>query len=378
MGKPTTILIVDEKGDDRAHLRNVLRKQGFAVLEAPDGPRCLALLERQVPDLALLEIRTPGMGDFELLERIRRSRPLERLPVIILTALPKKASHIERAFRLGAGAYLTKPVDGEEVVTYVRAVLRRKQVEEELREKNRELEQVSRFKSQFLASLSHELRTPLNSIIGFSELLWEQSYGPLNEKQKRHVSNILESGRHLLSLINDILDLSKIEAGRMELHPEAFSLQEALEASVAIISSLASKSNISLELHRNGPLGTVRADPARFKQIMYNLLSNAVKFTPEGGRVVVAVRRPPPGEFVEISVADTGIGIAPEDHERIFQEFQRIETPLVKAKEGTGLGLPLTKKLVELHGGRIWVESEVGHGSTFTFTLPLSGPAPMP
>jgi len=279
----------------------------------------------------------------------------------------------------------------------------------ELQELNRCLEAASRHKSEFLAAMSHELRTPLNSIIGFSEVLADKMAGELNPKQEKYVNNILVSGKHLLNLINDILDLSKVEAGKMELHPEAFSLPDALEASLALIRLQASKKGLSLGLEVDKTLFTITADPVRFKQIMYNLLSNAVKFTPEGGSVRVTARmvhcpvgpvvaselvsdenvadelrryirepstvnREQHRNFVEISVADTGIGIKKEDQERIFQEFQQIDSSLARKYEGTGLGLSITKRLVELHGGRIWLESELGKGSRFTFTLPIRPP----
>ncbi len=238
---------------------------------------------------------------------------------------------------------------------------------------NAQLAAASRHKSEFLASMSHELRTPLNSILGFAELLHDQTFGPLNEKQQRYVHNILVSGKHLLALINDILDLSKVEAGKLEFRPEPFDLKEALEGSLTVVASAASKKNLTLSLEVDQRLSTLTADPARFKQILYNLLSNAVKFTPEGGRVTVTAR-PVEGTFVEIRVQDTGIGIRPEDLPKLFQEFTQLRSPLSKPHEGTGLGLALTKKLVERQGGRIWAESEgEGKGSTFTFLLPWKG-----
>ncbi len=237
------------------------------------------------------------------------------------------------------------------------------------------LEEASRHKSRFLANMSHELRTPLNSIIGFAELLKSQTFGPLNEKQLRYVSHIHTSGLDLLALINDILDLSKIEAGRMVLSPTEVILDEAFGAYITMVRPLAEKKGLTIDLNVEPGLSRIQADPGKLRQIMYNLLSNAIKFTPEGGRVVVAVRRPPSGEFVEISVADTGIGIKPEDQERIFLEFEQVEGPYQQKQQGTGLGLALTKRLVELHGGEIWAESEgEGRGSTFTVRLPLVPP----
>jgi signal transduction histidine kinase len=214
----------------------------------------------------------------------------------------------------------------------------------------------------------------LNSILGFSELLEDQNFGPLNEKQQRYLHNIWTSGRHLLDLINDILDLSKVEAGKMEIAPQSFALAEVLNATLAMVRLAATKKQISVTCEIAPQVATITADPVRFKQIMYNLLSNAIKFTPGGGRVTVTARLVEDA-FAEIAVTDTGIGIRAEDVPKLFQEFIQLDSFLGKEHQGTGLGLALTKRLVELHGGKIWAESlGRGQGTTFTFTLPITGP----
>jgi signal transduction histidine kinase len=215
--------------------------------------------------------------------------------------------------------------------------------------------------------MSHELRTPLNAIIGFSQVLRQRLFGPLNEKQEEYLDDILSSGNHLLSLINDVLDLSKVEAGQVELEVASFSLREALERGVVMVREPATKHGVRLSLELAPGVDLVEGDERRLRQVIFNLLSNAVKFTPEGGEVVVATASR--DHEVLISVNDTGPGIPLEDHERIFEEFQQTDVG-VRQREGTGLGLALSKRLVELHGGRIWVESEPGHGSRFVFTLP--------
>jgi signal transduction histidine kinase len=239
----------------------------------------------------------------------------------------------------------------------------------EIREKGRQLEIANRHKSEFLANMSHELRTPLNAIIGFSEVLDERYFGELTPKQDEYVKDIHSSGKHLLSLINDILDLSKIEAGRMELEVSDFDLPSALDNALTLVKERAQRHGIALGKRVDPALGSVRADERKVKQIMLNLLSNAVKFTPEGGRVSVAAKAN--GEAIEISVADTGIGIAPEDQQAVFEEFKQVGRDYTRKAEGTGLGLALTKRFVELHGGTISLTSALGKGSTFTFTLPL-------
>jgi signal transduction histidine kinase len=239
----------------------------------------------------------------------------------------------------------------------------------EIEVKSRELETASRHKSEFLANMSHELRTPLNAIIGFSEVLSERMFGEINDKQAEYLTDILESGRHLLSLINDILDLSKIEAGRMELEPTDFDLPAAIENTLILVRERAQRRGITLGRTVDERLGMIRADERKLKQVLLNLLSNALKFTPEGGQIDVRARVHN-GE-AEISVADTGVGIAPEDQEAVFEEFRQVGTTARKV-EGTGLGLTISRKFIELHGGRIWVKSQPGIGSTFAFTLPLT------
>jgi signal transduction histidine kinase len=237
---------------------------------------------------------------------------------------------------------------------------------DELQRLYQELATASRHKSDFLATMSHELRTPLNAIIGFSEVLHEQMFGELNERQRAYVEDVLEAGRHLLSLINDVLDLAKVEAGSMELELSQVAIPEVLQSAVSLHSERASRGRIELSLTTEPQQITISADGRRVRQIVFNLVSNAVKFTPAQGRVDVSARLD--DGRVEIAVADTGPGIAPEELETIFEEFKQARDG--KRAEGTGLGLPLSRKLVELHGGRLWVESATGHGSTFHFTLP--------
>jgi signal transduction histidine kinase len=237
-------------------------------------------------------------------------------------------------------------------------------------------EKANQAKSEFLANMSHELRTPLNHIIGFTELVIDQHFGPLNETQADYLKDVLHSSHHLLDLINDILDLSKVEAGKMALDKSRFLLEEVLQGSLTMVKEKSLKHGIQLDLDIQRAPRAVSADKRKFKQILYNLLSNAVKFTPDGGQIgLTAVAVPGlngDGPVLEISVSDTGIGIAAEDLERIFQTFEQVESSTARHYEGTGLGLALSRRLVRLHGGRIRAESEgPGCGSRFVFTLPL-------
>jgi signal transduction histidine kinase len=263
-----------------------------------------------------------------------------------------------------------------------------KRVEEKISQLNNELEQrvmertgelavakeraesSNRFKSEFLANMSHELRTPLNGIIGFTEFLIDEKPGPLRPKQKEYLNDVLNSGRHLLQLINDVLDLAKVEAGKMELNLETFPLRKAIAEVCAVAKPIAQKKSIQVSVDVAPQLGDVTLDQQKFKQVLYNLLSNAVKFTDDGGKVDI-IATPQDAHHFKLAVTDTGIGIKAEDLKRLFTEFEQLDSGADRRYEGTGLGLALTRKIVELQGGTIGVESEVGKGSTFTVTLPL-------
>ncbi len=258
-----------------------------------------------------------------------------------------------------------------EIICIGNNITRLKQAEEEILKAKDAAESANRAKSSFLANMSHELRTPLNAIIGFSELMKDESVGPLNEKQKEYSGYIWESGKHLLSLINDILDLSKVEAGKMELDQGEFDLKGLLERSISFVSDKASKQKITLSVDTGEGVGVVRADERKIKQVIFNLISNSMKFTPAGGKVGIEARRSAPEEVL-VCVWDTGIGIEAKDSHKVFAEFEQISSDYSRKYAGTGLGLPLSKRFIELHGGKMWFESEgKGKGSRFYFTLPV-------
>jgi PAS domain S-box-containing protein len=248
----------------------------------------------------------------------------------------------------------------------------RKRTEENLLRAKLEAEAASRTKSEFLTNMSHELRTPLNSIIGFSDLLLDEVFGDLNEKQLRYVSNISVSGKHLLGLINNILDLSKVEAGKMELHYSEFSIGSVFEEVKSTVSPLAQVKNLGMEFKIDPDFGDIQADRSRLIQVLYNLISNAVKFTLEGGKVSVYCKKN--GNRAQFSVTDTGIGISPEDQQCLFEPFKQIDSGMNRQYGGTGLGLALVKQFVDMHKGRVWFTSVQGKGSSFMFELPVNGP----
>jgi protein-histidine pros-kinase len=265
------------------------------------------------------------------------------------------------------------PLETEEgtlAMSAIRDITDRKHIERALQEKNIELQTTAEAKNRFLANMSHELRTPLNGIIGFSEFLIDEKPGPLNPKQKEYLGDVLNSARHLLQLINDVLDLAKVAAGKMEFNPELFSVATAVHEVCAVMKGLAHKKHLSLRVNVSPRVKEVRLDQQKFKQVLYNLLSNAIKFTDEGGKVELIVKPKNRRQFAVI-VRDTGVGIKPEDIKRLFAEFKQLDTGTTRRYGGTGLGLALTKRIAELQNGSIEVESEFGKGSAFTVVLPL-------
>ncbi|MGH2499393.1 MAG: GAF domain-containing protein [Candidatus Limnocylindria bacterium] len=366
------LFLYDGEALSCAATHNVTSEFGEAlrsrIVPSRETPTRRAALERRVVHVADL-LSDPDYAPL-LAHRLENARAVLAIPMLREDALVGVITVWRREVRpfTGKQIQLLSTFAAQAVIAIENARLFR-----EIQEKSRQLEVASRHKSEFLANMSHELRTPLNAIIGFSEVLLERMFGDLNERQDEYLRDVVSSGRHLLSLINDILDLSKIEAGRMELDLTVVSLRDALENGLTLVRDRASRHGISLDADVPADLPEVQADERKLKQVIVNLLSNAVKFTPDGGRVHVTVE-PRDGE-VRLAVRDTGIGIAAADQERIFEEFRQAGRDPERSREGTGLGLTLSKRIIELHGGRIWVESAPGAGSTFTFALPVRRPA---
>jgi signal transduction histidine kinase len=364
----------------------MLRGAGYLAVTSTSNPNEVFELHRKNRyALILLDLQMPGLDGFQVMEGLKAIETEGYLPVLVQTSQP---NHRLRALKTGAKDFVSKPFDLAEILVRVHNMvevrllhLEAEKRTEEAQARSEQAQSANLAKSQFLANMSHELRTPLNAIIGFSEILADKTFGDLNARQLRYCHNILQSGRHLLQLINDILDLTKVEAGRVELLRTTFSPARALADVRAIVKTLAHKKNIRLEFQVAPDLPSLFAEEPKFKQIMYNLLSNAIKFTPDGGTVLVIasiqngasldsmVTRP----WLRVSVTDTGIGIKAIDQERIFKEFEQVDSSYGRQQQGNGLGLALTKKLVEMHSGQVWVESEgvEGKGSAFTFLIPI-------
>ena len=361
-----------DEGSEAFHLRAT---QGFdpgfvevtrsASIPLGEGAIGRAGVTRQPVEIA--DIRDPGAYE----SRIRDAMTGSGLRAVLAVPLVREGRLLGglAVARKNPGRFAPEVVDLLKTLAAQSAIaIQNARLFSELGDKGRELEAASRHKSEFLANMSHELRTPLNAIIGFSEVLGERMFGELNDKQAEYVEDILSSGRHLLALINDILDLSKVEAGRMELELSRFDLPAAIGNAVILVRERATRHGLALDVSVDDRLGPFVGDERKIRQVLLNLLSNAVKFTPEGGRITVSAA--PADGGVEISVSDTGIGIAVEDQEAIFQEFRQVGTDYARKREGTGLGLALARRFIDLHGGRISVKSRLGEGSTFTFNLP--------
>jgi signal transduction histidine kinase len=357
------VLIVDDHEDDIVMLERFLEAEATEIRGLTDSTQAERVFNEFEPDLVLLDLHMPPPDGFQILQQLRDARRrMGFLPVVVLTGDIGSIAR-RKALDMGADDYLTKPLDRHEVVLRVRNLL-------STRRMHVELARAYQHKSEFLASMSHELRTPLSAIIGFSELLLGDTSGRFDEgARKRFLAQINSGGKDMLVLINDVLDLSKVEAGQVVLRIEDVSVADVVRNVVSTMESLASKKSIRLETDVAGA-GKVPADEGKLKQMLLNLLSNAVKFTPEGGRVQISASRLT--DTVEISVADTGIGIAQSDHVEVFKAFKQVDSIIARGQHGTGLGLALTQRFIELHGGQIRIASEPGKGSVFTLVLPLA------
>jgi signal transduction histidine kinase len=401
-----TILIIDDMPFEVKLLSIFLNKMGFKVLTAYTGKKGIQAAEVAEPDLILLDVVMPQIDGFEVCQQLKKHPKTQDIPIIFMTAHSTDIDDKIKGFELGAADYITKPFEHQDVLARINTHLklhhlqqqlrlqnqqlrdeinRRKQAEQALQkernelversvrlsEANAKLAHIARLKDEFLANMSHELRTPLNAILGFSECLQEEIYGSLNELQRKSLQTLEDSGHHLLDLINDILDLSKIEADKLTLQIGTVSVNEICQASLRMTKEAAYKKKIQVSTTIDYSLETIEADVRRLKQILVNLLSNAIKFTPEGGRVTLKVVTHLEEGWIDFTVRDTGIGIPKKQIKHIFEPFTQVDGSLNRMQEGTGLGLSLVYRLTEMHGGSVSIETEEGKGSCFTISLPF-------
>jgi two-component system sensor histidine kinase/response regulator len=390
--RTNTVLIVDDLPENASILFHFLSKEGFKILVAQDGKQAIQTLERARPDLILLDVMMPGLSGFEVCKLLKSQENTQDIPIIFMTALVDTVDKV-KGFELGAADYITKPFQHKEVLARINAHLNLHQLQKTLEDKNKILQQqyetletvvralqqtkhaaeeANVAKSQFLANISHELRTPMNAIIGYSELLKE-------EAEELHVTDFVDdldkinrAGRHLLDMINDLLNFSKIETGKMELTLETFDIDVLIQEVVIAARPLIEEKTNILEVSCADEIGVMLADLTKVHQILFHLLSNASKFTKQGTiKLAVSKEREGKSEWVTFKISDNGIGMTPEQQQKIFQVFTQGDGSSTREYGGTGLGLTITKRFVDMMQGTISVESELGQGSSFTIRLPV-------
>ena len=363
----SVILIVDDNPQNLQLLGRILQENNYEIEFATNGLAALDWISVKKFDLILLDINMPGIDGFEVCTKIRSNESMNHVPIIFLSAETDRES-ILKGFELGAQDYVTKPFDSRELLVRIRTHLALTDTLEKLEIEKEKAQSADHLKSAFLATMSHELRTPLNSIIGFTGILIQEKPGPLNDEQKKQLGMVQNSARHLLSLINDVLDISKIEAGQLKIHLQKFNLRDLINKVVETNKPSADKKNLTITVTIEDNVSEITSDSMRVQQILINLLNNAIKFT-DKGRISVTCFTV--GSFVKIQVTDTGIGIESGKIEQLFKPFIQLETGLSRKHEGTGLGLSICKRLTEMLDGEIDVESRFGEGSIFSITLPL-------
>ncbi|MCX9083139.1 MAG: ATP-binding protein [Candidatus Methanoperedens sp.] len=360
------ILVVEDEAITAMDIQRRLKNLGYNVpVVVSSGEKAIEKVKENNPDLVLMDINLNR--EMDGIEAASQIHSFSDIPVIFMTAYSDEKT-IERAKITEPYAYMLKPIKERELQINIDIAFFKHKIQKMSLE-NEGLIRASKTKSEFMMAMSHELRTPLNSIIGFSDLLKKKEFGELNEVQKKYIDNIHVSGNNLLMIINDILDLSKVEADKIDLSFEKMSIADVINISIAIVKDFAKQKKIQVITEIDPELDFIEADRDRIRQVLFNILNNAIKFSKPMGIVTLTARKE--GDMAQISVSDIGIGIKEEDIGRLFKEFEQLDKGASRQYGGTGLGLVISKKLIELHGGKIWVKSRYGEGTIFTFTLPI-------
>ncbi len=374
MDAPQKILAVDDAPDNLVLLDRLLRRQGFDVTNASSGKECLSKSVSERPDLILLDIAMPEMNGFETLKHLKENGITKDIPVIILTANSRDAKSIEEGFSLGADEYLTKPIDQDELIARVRSILRAVKAE-------REIEQL---KADFQSMLVHDLRSPLSVIIGVLELGAAGEFDENPAEMKEFLNSALETAQKMLGLINDILDVAKLEAGRLQLNKQPNDMNVIVGSAIARLKILAREKGIALRVMADDSLPICECDSGKMDQVVTNLVGNALKFTPKGGDVTVRIYKKSfdeeipglRGDYVALDVEDTGIGISADEVPLVFDRYRQAKSATGSAQKGTGLGLTIVKRIIDAHGGKVFVQSTLGKGTKFTVVIPAGAGEP--
>jgi signal transduction histidine kinase len=369
------ILIVDDDPIVRSLMRDALEDEGFSVVEAEDGVEACRVCEERLPVLLVVDVVMPQMDGFELCRELRNRPATKDVPILIATGLDDLHS-VAKAYDAGATDFIAKPLNWLILNHRIRYMLRAarafnelRQNQERLRTAKEQAEAANRAKSEFLTNMSHELRTPLNAIIGFSSMMRDQLAGPLGTQYLEYTKIIVESGTHLLAIINDILDVARAETGRLQLLEEEVDIADIVSLSAGMIRTLAEKAEVECSFEVADDLPLFWGDPTKMRQILINLLTNAIKFTPAGGEVRLTAKQEQNGA-INFLIKDTGIGIPADKMAIALAPFGQVDSSLARRYDGVGLGLPLTKRLLELHDGTLEIISEPGRGTEVTALLP--------
>jgi two-component system, cell cycle sensor histidine kinase PleC len=366
--KPVSILIVDDDPVIRSLTRDALENDGHEVFEAEDGLAAYAACQHAVPGMIISDVVMPGVDGFDLCRLLRGQPETALVPILMATGLDDDGA-VAAAFDAGATDFIAKPFNWHILRYRVRYMIRAARAFTDLIATKERAEAADRAKSAFLANVSHELRTPLNAVIGFSEIMHQQVLGPLSTQYAEYAKIISDSGSHLLTIINDLLDVAKAEAQGQRVGNEEVHIPDIASFSVSMVEAMARRADITCSVDVEAPLPALRGDAKKLRQVLINLLANAIKFTPAGGSVVLRARRDPAGGL-RLEVQDTGIGIPADKIEIALTPFGQIDSRLPRENDGVGLGLPLTKRLVELHDGTLEIASELGLGTTITIRFP--------